>query len=721
MNSPESPAPGSSGRMDLARQARLTLKEFRETLRDRRTIVTLILMPLLVYPLLSMTFQRMLVSGLTPEKEPLPLIAFENERDGEFFRSLMEIYRSQVTDQPSGGEDSEPGAARAEFDLRVAEDMPRAVADGTASLGLRRRPAREPSDGVTFELLHRPDSTGRRMVAEVESRLRAVHEAGLVSMLRQLGQTSQVTNVQRVALEMEEIGSPLATLVPLILILMTITGAVYPAIDLTAGERERGTLETLAASPMPPLAILLAKYCAVVCVAMLTATVNLMAMTVTIYFAGLGPLLFGDRGISPLVVAQVFGLLILFAMFFSAVLLSVTSFARSFKEAQAYLIPLMLVAIAPGLLSMTPGVELSGWLAVIPLVNIVLLTRDVFQGVVEPGVVTIAVITTLFYAVAAIGVAARVFSGDALLYGSDRAWSDLWRPEEKWSPTPAVGTVLFCTALLFPLQFVLGGIIAQFPETSMSLRLMATGIATVVLFAGLPLLAMRVGRCQVSTGLRLSRPHAVSWLAVPLLGVSLWPFALELFRFGSWLGLASVTEAHLEFAESLVREFQQIPGWLLVLALGVAPGFCEELFFRGFLFSGLRRHLRAGTTLVVTSVLFGLFHLVTPSMLATERLIPTTFLGFALGWVSLRTGSVLPGMLIHATHNSLLVLFSRQIGAVGWESITSEVAQFSLPWLGLAFLGVLLGLLCVEVGTGILRGRRSLTSQTDSEWASNLR
>ena len=94
-------------------------------------------------------------------------------------------------------------------------------------------------------------------------------------------------------------GTPsLATLVPLILILMTITGAVYPAIDLTAGERERGTLETLIASPVPRMQLLSAKYAAVVTVALLTAVVNLAAMLATVSSIGLGTVLFGEAGVS---------------------------------------------------------------------------------------------------------------------------------------------------------------------------------------------------------------------------------------------------------------------------------------------------------------------------------------------------------------------------------------------------------------------------------------
>ena len=80
----------------------------------------------------------------------------------------------------------------------------------------------------------------------------------------------------------------LAALIPLILVLMTVTGAVYPAIDLTAGERERGTLETLIAAPVPRLGLLFAKYVAVLTVALLTAVVNLIGMTITAHSSGLG-------------------------------------------------------------------------------------------------------------------------------------------------------------------------------------------------------------------------------------------------------------------------------------------------------------------------------------------------------------------------------------------------------------------------------------------------
>ena len=195
---------------------------------------------------------------------------------------------------------------------------------------------------------------------------------------------------------------------------MTITGAVYPAIDLTAGERERGTLEVLMAAPVPRVQLLVAKYVAVLTVALLTAAVNLVAMTATVLLGDLGPILFAKGSLTVGFVVTVLGALALFAAFFSALLLVLASFARSFKEAQAYLIPLMLVAMAPGLLSLLPWLRLNAGLAAVPLLNIVLLTREQMRGEADPMLTVLFCFRPLTRC--ALAVAAKVFTED-VLYG----------------------------------------------------------------------------------------------------------------------------------------------------------------------------------------------------------------------------------------------------------------------------------------------------------------
>lgn len=216
--------------------------------------------------------------------------------------------------------------------------------------------------------------------AELERRLRENRDNLLRGLLDQtrLGRAA-LPYVRRLSLaSTAPAESPLAAFVPLMLVLMTMTGAVYPAIDLTAGERERGTLEMLMAAPVPPQHILLGKFAAVFLVAVMTALVNLTGMMLTLYGTGFDRVLLSG-GAGPLMLAQVLLMLVVFAAFFSAVLLSVTSFARSFREAQAWLIPLMLVSLAPGILSLMPGVRLTFPLSLVPLVNIVLLGRELFR------------------------------------------------------------------------------------------------------------------------------------------------------------------------------------------------------------------------------------------------------------------------------------------------------------------------------------------------------
>ncbi len=184
-------------------------------------------------------------------------------------------------------------------------------------------------------------------------------------------------------------------------------------------------MEALVVSPTPSYLLLLAKYSAVVTVSLLTALANLLAMSITLWASGMGKLIFGQATLSLGTIGQVLALLILFTAFFSALLLAITSFARSFKEAQAYLIPVMLLALTPGVLSLLPGIRFTNLVATIPLVNIVLLARQLLTGAAEWNTTVVAVCCTGIYAATALAVASRLFGSDASMQGSQGSWRDL--------------------------------------------------------------------------------------------------------------------------------------------------------------------------------------------------------------------------------------------------------------------------------------------------------
>jgi ABC-2 type transport system permease protein/sodium transport system permease protein len=705
---PEPPRPQAT----LGRLARLTLKELREILRDRRTIVTLVLMPVLVYPLLSIGFRQFFLTRLASESRPTYRVGFVEDAQGFWFRMFLDEYGDPADATPA----SEPAPI---IEFYTHDDLETAVDLGVIDVGIRlsdfdpQRLERARTLAQDVELIVLDGYVlGQRAADHFE---RAVARANVRFLDQQLGlmrirQRAEPVRTVRETIPSDEPaqGVSLLTALPLILILMTITGAVYPAIDLTAGERERGTLEILVAAPVPRLGLLLAKYVSVLTVALLTATVNLATMSLTIVLSGLGPTLMGEEGLTPLVIAQVFALLVLFAGFFSAVLLSLTSFARSFKEAQAYLIPLMLLSLAPGLMSMIPGLELKGFLAVAPLVNIVLLGRDLLEQNVDPLMAAIVVASNFFYAAAAIGAAAKVFGSEDVLFNVQGAWSDWLQRPPRPRPAPTVSTALFCLALIFPAFFVITSSLGQLADLPLGTRLAFSGASTALLFAGFPLAAAWLRRDPLASAFQLTRPPLLAIPAAVLLGASLWPWAHELIVWQHELGLITLGEQQLERArEFLSRARGEISLPVLLVSLALLPGVCEELLFRGYLFRALRTQLSGQATVICTGLLFGGFHLITDHSLAIERLLPSTLLGFALGWVCLRTGSTIPGMILHVCHNGLLLTLAwlQPLLSQRWD--IQEQSHLPGTWLAaaavLALAGAWLGWLGEKGKTGKTR------------------
>lgn len=641
---------------------RLTLKELRETLRDRRTILTLILMPVLVYPLLGITFQKFFLTQFAVQEPTEYHVGFESMDAAVYFRNAFSqgnqiLGREIRPGQPLPVKPGEPPDPSLNFIYPQPGDefaLEEAVAVGRLDLGVRL-PETSTQALQNFEFLVRDGSVlGRDARAFVTSRLQAVNEEFIAEFLR--SQTPPV--VKPYAWRQTSLGEAttgdfsLATIVPLVLILMTVTGAVYPAIDLTAGERERGTLEALIAAPISRRQVLVAKYVAVVSVALLTAVMNLTAMIATAYGTGLEQTLFGSAGLSVILIAQIFLLLAVFASFFSAVILAITSVARSFKEAQAYLIPVMLLSLAPGVLALMPGLELTPVLALTPLVNIVVLTRDLLDGYFPPGLAVLVLGSSIGYAAIALTIAARIFGTDSVLYGSTGTLGELLQRPTEPITTPKFSHGLIALGVLFPGFVLLGGIPARLTDWTLSSRLGASAGITLLLFAVWPLLLAWQTHLRWRPGLGMVSTNRWYYLAALLLGVSLWPFAyeLEVFTINS-----ERLKALVELFRGFEQELKRVPLIIKLLALAVVPAACEELFFRGYLFRALGSVCRPWATILITAALFGLFHVLVRDALLLERFLPTALMGLILGIVASRSGSTWPGMLLHVLHNGTVL------------------------------------------------------------------
>lgn len=718
---PTSHQPAFSHSRRSGRWSRLCLKELRETLRDRRTLITLILMPLLVYPILSMVFQRSLLSAFSGGRRKI-VIAVTSEQNAALLRrqlALGEVYlREQRSDGPpnsaaiekaspspdAGGLPGLPGitqlAAGDEFGVDEIAFVPHQniaaqVESEEVDLGVLLP---HESDSGQWELIHRVGSPlSQRALRFTEQNLNAMNELVLRKRLRELGRSPQLPfRYQRRAIQVDARDTTLSTIVPMILILMTVTGAVYPAIDLTAGERERGTLEMLMASPVPRLRLLLAKYVAVVSVAFLTALVNLTAMTITLQATGLSRVLFGESGLSFVRIAQILALLVLFASFFSAVLLALTSFARSFKEAQAYLIPLMLLSLGPGVVSLLPGLKLQGLLAITPVANIVLLARDLCGSGANPLMAAVAIFSTGLYTLAAIGVAAKIFGTDAVMSGGQGQLMSLFAPRTDGSEVSSVSGAFLCLAILFPIYFVVSNGLAQLSTVSIPFRLLLSGVATSLLFGAIPWFAARLQRLGVRQAFGLRSTSPAAFTVALLLGCTLWPLAHEIVLFAQAVGLASIRPEQFAAAQKLVDELRSVSPVLILLSMAFAPAIFEEFFFRGYLFHALRAATTRRTTILVSSVLFGFFHVISSSALSIERLLPSTFMGLVLGWLCFQSRSVLPGMLLHACHNGLLMLLAYYKEELAARGIGMEEQSHMPPsWIVMSLTALVVGVVLI--------------------------
>lgn len=677
--------------MTPSRVFRFARKELRETLRDRRTVLTLVLMPVLLYPLLGVVFRQFFLVGLG-ESAPEYRIGVGSEREGEVLMLLLSTgERSPPPRRPAVGVGVPPPGVPTVIPF-VATDLLQSVRDGGVHLGIRipDLPSRNvPLADVRLnaEALLLDDSlTGREALDYLRGRIAAANVRILKERLRPPGGrevASPVTLEARAVTNPDRTGAfSLSTLVPLVLILMTITGAVYPAIDLTAGERERGTLEVLMAAPVPKVGLLAAKYLAVVAVSTLTGLVNLGMMALTLWLSGLAATLFGPKGLTIATVFSVLGLLVLFAAFFSALLLALTSFARSFKEAQAYLIPLMLVALTPGLLALAPGLRLTGGKTVIPLLNVVLLARDVFDGTATAGAAAAVVASTLLYAAAAVALAARVFGAEAVLYGDGGQWSDLVRRPQQPRPVATASGALLTLALLFPLQFVLHGALLSHVGASPATGVVMSAVVGVVLFVGVSLLSALLGRVRVPTGFALA---GAPWAAFPAglaLGLAFVPVSAEIANLERAVGFSSIPDV---VRDRLDATSVDVTLAILLFAFAVVPALVEEFFFRGYLFTALATASSNRTAVLATAALFGLFHIVTGELLVVERFLPTFVFGLALGWARGRSGSIWPSVVAHAVHN-----------AAGLVAVREGLFKGTVPTMWLA-AAVALGVVAVWV------------------------
>jgi sodium transport system permease protein len=350
-------------------------KELRDSLRDRRTIMFMIVIPLLLFPVLfriMMSVEKSQAQKERAKKLRVALIDYGNA--APFVATLRE--RADMRIEPGIEADSVTALIRADSldgAFVFAESFDQDVAE--------MRPAR-----VDFYF----KSTDDRAI--VESRLRKPLEEYERTLVRQrfsrLELDSTIVDAvdlraQNVASVEERVGRAVGGMLPYIFIIFCFMGAMYPAIDLGAGEKERGTMETLLTAPVNRFHILLGKFGVVVLSGLVSASVSILGLFIAIKQSNEIPAQFMDIIVKMLgwdTILLILSLLLPLTIFFAGVLLSVSLTARSFKEAQSLISPLNIAVIVPAAIGLVPGIKMTYATALIPILNVSLATKEIIAG-----------------------------------------------------------------------------------------------------------------------------------------------------------------------------------------------------------------------------------------------------------------------------------------------------------------------------------------------------
>ena len=669
-------------------------REMRDQLRDRRTLVLIAVVPVLLYPLMGMTIFQ-LSQFLRNEAARVQVVGLEEFEGKDWIPplTLEDAFHPKLFDDP---------VERKTLEVVQAETDEDAVAAAPISIEMARQ---QLTDGKVDVVLHFPPGFGERLqlarqylldrrgdtasedypaMLNVEVIANSTNEKARIAQLRVervishwrtdvMKNNLRASNLpvdatrpfevmpQDVAKQEQRHAAMWSKILPFLLFLWALTGAFYPAVDVCAGEKERGTLETLLTSPAQRREIAWGKLLTVLTFSLLTALMNLVSLGFTGMFVleklNQVQLFAGESALSlpPLSALLWMSIaLVPVSALFSALCLAFAAFARSTKEGQYYLMPLLVVIMPLMFLTMSPGVELTLGNSLIPVTGLVLLLRSVIEGQFAqalPYVVPVVGVT-LMCCLLAIRWVEELFNRESVLFReSERLDLGRWilhvLRDRRDSPTFA--QALLGIALILIIQFFVNLALSAQGSGEMDFRFFTqTVFISQVVCIALPVLLMTLlfVNKRRSTLLLDQLPKASYVFAGAALAVLVFPLGMQFSELVKEIYPVS-EEVELQMAE-VAGALQAAPyAWLPYLLIALLPACCEEIAFRGFVLSGLRHAGHKWWAIGISAVAFGMVHFF------LQQKISATAVGLLLGYLAVQTGSLIPCIVFHAIYNSL--------------------------------------------------------------------
>lgn len=688
------------------------LKEITEALRDRLTLMVMLGLPVLIYPLVVTLLTRIQRSHEATEDKRVSQVAVWGATDQlteflsrtntlnlepwkaipEELRRMFESEEIKEIISTNSFEESETTTRRKGHKPAASESKDKVL------LAARDLLDQKSVDAVLVLWPGTTEAIGRLDLGKVTIYYDPVRPASakawdrlseqLAEFRRQLVEQRQTKlnlpagfaraleiRSRSVATPAKAFGDSLGRLLPLLLIMLSATGALYAAVDLVAGEKDRATMQTLLCAPVLPLEIVAGKFLTVWAISLVSASANVVSLGFTFTRVAASANL---PAIPIAALGGVLGSLMLLTCTVAAAFVGVAALARDAKDAGNFLSAALTLLIVPVAASIMPGVELNAWTAFVPLVNLSLLIKSFFLQELSLNIFFLTVVAAFAYAMLALLFASRVFGKEEILLGGSGTMRHLLPGQTRATSQPTPGLVLGLFAIVLVTAFY-GSLVLEGRSMLVSILTVQYG------FFLLPVvLVTLLKRFPVKATFMLRRPDWRSVAGSILIGVS------------GGTAVAGLTMRLLPPPDSLVEGLREAlllgkdpaPLALVLLVIAFTPAFCEEVFFRGLTLGGLRR-LKPWLAIGLSSLLFAVAHA------SIYRLLPTLLLGVALGYVAWRSGSIFCSMIVHAINNGLIATLVHT-NATFWGISIAEV-QF-VPWaITAAALAVMIaGLLLIR-------------------------
>lgn len=386
-------------------------KELRDMLRDKRTIRSMIIVPVIAMPLIIVGITKLasrlegeakkqpskvMISG--GQDSPKTLAALQNAPDIEIVPYQSDA-KQEVSDKKIGALVEIPAG----FDSVLSNDKAAQV-----SIGYYQND--DKSELAKGRLQQFFDEYRDKMARA------ALTARGMPTNLLE----PFTVTASNIAPPSKVSAAAIGGWILYMVIIFSFSGAMYPAMDTTAGEKERGTLETILSSPVSRTDLVLGKFMMVMTVSIVTTALSLTSMGASIAWAGRSAGGGADAafklGFDPSSIIAIVILLVPLAVLFAVVEIAVALLAKSYREAQTYVSPLMFLVIVPAIVGALPGVELNWKTALIPILNVSLVSKEIFAATYHWSYIALIFATTCFYAAIGIAAAVHMFNREDVLF-----------------------------------------------------------------------------------------------------------------------------------------------------------------------------------------------------------------------------------------------------------------------------------------------------------------